>query len=76
MRHGRDHRPGALLDEENPEVISVIGLVGDQIGGWWKGGQERSRAADVGGLSRRQEDGGDAALPIRDRVDLGRPSTS
>ena len=68
--------PGALLDQESPEVVSVVGLVGDQVGGWWNGGQERSSTADVGGLSRCQEDGGDAALLVRDCVDLGRPSTA
>lgn len=76
VRYGRDDRPGALLDEKNTKVVSVVGLVRDQVGRWLKGGQERSSAADVGGLTWRQEDGGDAALFVRDRVDLGRPSTS
>jgi hypothetical protein len=72
--HRRDHWPGALGGEEGAEVIGVVGFVGDRV--FWRrhGGQKRSGATDVGRLSWRQQNGGDAPLLIRDGVDLGRPS--
>ena len=67
---------GALSSEKVAQVVGVVGFVRDQSAHWQYGGQQPPAAMNVVHLSCGQHQGVEAALPVGERVDLGRGSAT
>ena len=70
--HRRDDDFGSLRGQEAAQVVGVVGLVTEQALRRRDRCQQVTRAADVMGLARRQEQRVEPAVLVSERVDLGR----
>ena len=68
----RDIGDRALALDQFADGIAVVGLVAEHNGAWFELVEQRQRGGCIVRLARRQAKPDREALPIDDRVDLGR----
>ncbi len=66
----RDNRLDMSVLEPGAQFIGIVGFVGDQPPGWWKGVQQRDRHGDISDVACRQDDADDPATSIGQTMDF------
>ena len=68
-------RDGAALFEPRPELVAVIGLIGQDLPGGLEAGQQRNGGFAISTVSRPQQKTYRPSVSVCNRVDFARPAT-